>query len=179
MRPSKFYRIILCRLPSHTSQWLQPCDQAIFGPLKSIGKEHFTSLCSPARETAFTVKNIKAGFAACGLVPFNPDRVLRDIPEPPIEPIFPKANEITIQHCLQDELIRTPATPVWVEALASLENIIIQQDSYSLDKSSPALLKCLLPRVLFSRTKFNFCPRSITKPSFDDRPSQSYLAKRR
>jgi len=58
--------IILCRLPSHTSHKLQPCDIALFGPLKAayrdeaerlerggvnaIGKEHFTSLYSPARE---------------------------------------------------------------------------------------------------------------------------------
>lgn len=100
-------QIILCRLPSHTSHWLQPCGKAVFAPLESvyrervdrlerggvntIGKEHFTSLYSPARETAFTPKNAKAGFAACGLVPFNSDRVLRDIPEPPAEPTLPKA----------------------------------------------------------------------------------------
>lgn len=105
-------QIILCRLPSHTSHWLQLCDRAIFAHLKSayrervdrlerggvntIDKKHFTSLYSPARETAFTTKNIKAGFAAYGLVPFNPDRVLRDIPEPPIEPISSKANEVTV-----------------------------------------------------------------------------------
>ena len=62
--------IILCRLPSHTSHKLQPCDVAVFAPLKAayrgqvdrlerpgtnaIGKEHFTSLYSPARERALT-----------------------------------------------------------------------------------------------------------------------------
>jgi hypothetical protein len=87
--------IILCRLLSHTSHKLQPCDVAVFGPLKAayreqvdrlerggvntIGKEHFTSLYSPARTKAFTPRNIKAGFAACGLVPFNPGKVLRSI----------------------------------------------------------------------------------------------------
>jgi hypothetical protein len=56
--------IILCHLPSHTSHKLQPCDVAVFAPLKAayrdqvdrleragtntIGKEHFTSLYSPA-----------------------------------------------------------------------------------------------------------------------------------
>jgi hypothetical protein len=83
-----FENIILCRLPSHTSHKLQPCDIAVFAPLKvayreqverlergginTTGKEHFTSLFSPARERAFTYKNIKAGFAASGLFPFNP-----------------------------------------------------------------------------------------------------------
>lgn len=69
--------IILCRIPSHTSHKLQPCDIGVFGPLKTayreeveklyrggantIGKEHFTSLYSPARGKAITSKNIKAG----------------------------------------------------------------------------------------------------------------------
>jgi hypothetical protein len=35
----------------------------------TIGKQHFTSLYSPARAIAFTPKNIKAGFAANGLIP--------------------------------------------------------------------------------------------------------------
>jgi hypothetical protein len=59
---------ILCRIPSHTSQKLQPCDISGFGPLKAayrdhvgrlerggvgtIGKEHFIYLYSPARERA-------------------------------------------------------------------------------------------------------------------------------
>ncbi|PVH73962.1 DDE-domain-containing protein, partial [Cadophora sp. DSE1049] len=85
--------IILCRLPSHTSHKLQPCDVTVFPRLKDIyreeaerlfqggantvGKQHFTSLYSHAREKAFTKRNIIAGWAACGLFPFNPDRVLR------------------------------------------------------------------------------------------------------
>ena len=50
-----------------------------------ISKEHFTSLYSPARDRAFTPKNIKAGFATSGLFPFNPDRVLRSMPAPPVK----------------------------------------------------------------------------------------------
>jgi hypothetical protein len=62
--------ITLCRLPSHTSHKLQPCDVGPFGPLKTayrdqverlnrggidtVGKEHFTSLYSPARDRALT-----------------------------------------------------------------------------------------------------------------------------
>ncbi|KAF4943763.1 hypothetical protein FGADI_13185 [Fusarium gaditjirri] len=69
--------ITLCRIPSHTSHKLQPCDIAVFAPLQAayrdlaeqlerggvntIGKGHFTSLYSPAREKAFTKKNILAG----------------------------------------------------------------------------------------------------------------------
>jgi hypothetical protein len=80
--------IILCRLPSHTSHKLQPCDVGVFGPLKqayrdqverlyrggvnAVRKEHFTSLYSPARKVAVTPRNIKAAWAACGLSPWNP-----------------------------------------------------------------------------------------------------------
>jgi hypothetical protein len=48
-----------------------------------IGKEYFTSLYSLARKIAFTLMNIKAGFATSGLFPFNPDRVLKSMPAPP------------------------------------------------------------------------------------------------
>lgn len=77
--------IILCRLPSRTSHKLQPCDVAVFAPLKAayrenverlerggvntIGKEHFTSLYSPARERAFTRRNVLAGWSKSGLFP--------------------------------------------------------------------------------------------------------------
>jgi hypothetical protein len=83
--------IVLCRLPSHTSHKLQPCDLAVFAPLKSayrdnverlerggvntIGKEHFVYLYRPARERAFTRRNILAGWSKAGLIPFNPHRV--------------------------------------------------------------------------------------------------------
>ena len=101
-----------------------------------IGKEHFTSLYSHARETAFTPKNIKAGFAACGLVPFNPDRVLRSISKPPAELTIPKADEVKVGPRAQDKILQTPVTPVSAEALISLQNLIIKQDSYALDEMS-------------------------------------------
>lgn len=109
--------ILLCRLHCRTSHKLQPCDVAAFAPLKAayrnqvdrleqgvntIGQEHFTSLYSPAREIAFTPKNIKAGFVASGLFPFNPDRVLRSMSPHPAEPAIPRADEVKIGSCRQD-----------------------------------------------------------------------------
>jgi hypothetical protein len=101
--------IILCRIPSHTSHKLQPCDVGVFGPLKAayrdkveelyrggantVNKEHFTSLYSPARDQALTSRNIKAGWMKAGLFPFNPDRVLKDIQRPPAKLTVPKAND--------------------------------------------------------------------------------------
>jgi len=142
--------ITLCRLPSHTSHKLQPCDVAVFAPLKSayrdevdrleragtntIGKEHFTSLYSHARERAFTKKNILAGWAKCGLGPFDPDRVLKDIPKPPAELTIPKVDEVKPRSYLQDDIPQTPVTPVSAEALMSLHNFIIQR--HALDETS-------------------------------------------
>jgi hypothetical protein len=141
--------IILCRLPSHTSHKLQPCDVAAFGPLKTayreqverlerggvntIGKEHFTSLYKPARERAFTPKNIKAGFAASGLFPFNPDRVLRTVPKPPAELTLVVTNDAP---CQKDAVLQTPVTPVSAPGLMSLQNLILEKDAHALDETS-------------------------------------------
>jgi hypothetical protein len=135
--------IILCRLPSHTSHKLQPCDVAVFAPLNAAyreqverlerggvnttGKEHFTSLYSPARERAFTPKNIKAGFAASGLFPFNPERVLRTVPNPAAELTILVPNEACPRQDSVpegDAVLQTPVTPVSAEGLMSLQNLI-------------------------------------------------------
>jgi hypothetical protein len=145
--------IILCHLPSHTSHKLQPCDVGVFASLKeayrdqadrlfqgganTVGKQHFTSLYSLAREKAFTKRNITAGWAACGLFPFNPDRVLRMTPKPPTQSTVPRANEIKVGACHQDEvrLPQTPVTLVSAEGLVSLYNLI-KQDAHTLNETS-------------------------------------------
>ena len=50
-------------------------------------------------------KNIKAGFAVSGLVPFNLGRVLRDILKPLAKLTIPKAVEVEVGPCLQDEVL--------------------------------------------------------------------------
>ena len=143
----------MCRIPSHTSHKLQPCDIGVFCPLKAayrdqverlwrggantVGKEHFTSLYSPAREKALTSRNIKAGWAKAGLFPFNPDRVLREIQKPPARLTVPKADEVKVGSCLQDEV---PQTPVTAEALMSLHSLI-EQDTHALNERSKQRLQ--------------------------------------
>jgi hypothetical protein len=143
--------IILCRLPSHTSHKLQPCNIGVFALLKeayrdqvkrlyqgganTVGKQHFTSPYSPAREKAFTKRNITAAWATTGLFPFNPDRVLRATPKPPPESTVPRADEIEVGSCQQDELPQTPVTPVSAEGFMSLHNLI-KQDAYTLNETS-------------------------------------------
>jgi hypothetical protein len=148
--------IILCRLPSHTSHKLQPCDVGAFGPLKAayrdqvevlyrrgvgtVRKEHFTSLYSPARKSALTSKNIKAAWAGSGLFPFNPDRVLRKTPKP-ISVSIPDVHETPSRSNAAGEVLAapmtpiTPVTPLTTNALSSLRASITEQTD-ALDETS-------------------------------------------
>ena len=90
--------IVLCRLPSHTSHKLQPCDVGCFAPLKTayreqveqllrgganaIGKQHFTLLYDRARQVAITSRNVRSGWSKAGLWPFNPQPVLGGMSKP-------------------------------------------------------------------------------------------------
>jgi hypothetical protein len=127
--------IILCRLPSHTSHKLQPCNVGIFGPLKTayreeverlyrggsnmIGKQHFTLLYDRARRKALNPRNIVSGWSKTGLRPFNPERVLRDIqkPEPDIDPVPARIEKLCDSI---HPLVETPETPKTAEKLMSL-----------------------------------------------------------
>lgn len=165
--------IILCRLPCHTSHKLQPCDISVFRPLKAayrdqverlergcvgtIGKEHFTYLYSPARTQALTSRNIRAGRAKAGLFPFNPDKVLSDIPNPPAELTAPKTNEV-VSHT-QNQLPQTPVTPVSAEAVASLHNLI-KQDANVLDEASKQRLQRHIQK-LTNATQLSFAERAL------------------
>jgi hypothetical protein len=83
--------IVLC-MPAHSSHLLQPLDVSCFAVLKRsygrlveqkmslgvnhIDKQEFLLLYQQARLDAIYKDNIKSGFAATGLVPYNPERVL-------------------------------------------------------------------------------------------------------
>jgi hypothetical protein len=128
--------IILCRLPSHTSHKLQPCDVGVFGLLKTayceqakrmeqegvntVGKQHFAYLYSPARVSSLTKRNIIAAWRGSRLFPFNPERVLAHVPKPPTELRISNANELRFESCPEYKALRTPTTPVSGEALTSL-----------------------------------------------------------
>lgn len=105
------------------------------GGVGTIGKQHFTSLYSPARKRAFTPKNIKAGSAATGMFPFNPDRVLRSMPKPPSQLIIPTPHDEVVEARTHAEnLPRTPVTPMSESALNTLQDFIIERDAYALDE---------------------------------------------
>jgi hypothetical protein len=170
--------IILCQLPSHTSHKLQPCDVSVFAPLKTayrdqverlnqgsvdaISKEHFTYLYQPAREKAITKRNILAGWAAAGLFPFHPQRVLRDMPRPPAE-LSSSGADVAATSSQNDvpPTPVTPVTPVTVEALMSLHNLI-KQDACAA-ASDEASRQRLQRRVqkLASAAKISFAKQSL------------------
>ena len=143
------HKIILCRLPSHTSHKLQPCDIVVFAPLKTayrdnverlerggvntIGKQHFTSLYSPARETAFTKRNILAGWSKGGLFPFNPQRVLQDM-ERPFAALTEAAGLSTESASAPVAAPITPVTPVCAASFAALRDAIVDGDACTLDE---------------------------------------------
>lgn len=163
--------IILCRLPSHTSHQLQPCDIAVFAPLKAayrenverleragvetIGKQHFTSLYSAARERAFTAKNIASAWKKAGLFPFDPDEVLRGLAPPTSKSVVMERSKTANTTRELNAAPRTPITPVSVEALAALQEIIIQHDARTLDATSRQNLERHLLKVMKAATAFH------------------------
>ncbi|KAF5852433.1 hypothetical protein GGP41_007835 [Bipolaris sorokiniana] len=166
--------IMLCRLPSHTSHKLQLCDVGVFAPLKTayrdqverlnrgginiVGKEHFTSLYDPARTKAFTRRNIKAAWAASGLLPFNPERVLQDMPRPPAELTVSIASEV-MPSDPGDEIPVTPVTPVNTEGLVSLHDLI-KQDTSTLDEPSKQRLQRRVQK-LASAAQISFAKQGL------------------
>jgi hypothetical protein len=107
------------------------------GGVNSIGKQHFTYLYSPARRNALTTRNVLAGWRGSGLFPFNPNRVLANIPKPPPPPVeltIPINDELTVQS--QYEALPTPTTPKSGEGLSQLLAMIERIPKESNDEAS-------------------------------------------
>jgi hypothetical protein len=89
------HNIVVICMPPHSSHLLQPLDVGCFAALKRsygrlveelmgcgvnhIDKHEFLPLYNQARHAALHQDNIRAGFAATGLVPYSPDRVLSQL----------------------------------------------------------------------------------------------------
>jgi hypothetical protein len=111
-----------------------------------------------------TKRNIRAGWAATGLFPFNPERVLRDIPKPPAALVIPRLADVA-GACSSAEVLRTPvtpitpATPVTTEALTTLHDMI-KHDTQALDKASRRRMQRRLQK-LASAARISFAERAL------------------
>ena len=102
-------KIIPLYMPPHSSHLLQPLDVSCFSPLKhlygqrvqaliqkriySIRKEDFLYIYPAVHQQALSLLNIKNGFAATGLIPLSPERVLSKIPKTPTPPSTSHSNQ--------------------------------------------------------------------------------------
>ena len=126
--------------PSLKDTYRDEADQLYQGGERTINNEHFVYIYTPAREKAFTKRNITSRWAASGLVPFNPDRVLRVTSKPPSpsQETDSRINEIQVDSS-QNQTLQSPVTPVSAEAFASLyhqieRNIHTEPDTSRLQK---------------------------------------------
>lgn len=140
--------IILCRLPSHTSHKLQPCDIGIFGSLKTayreqverlfrggsntIGKQHFTLLYDRARKTAFNARNIRSGWSKAGLYPFHPEKVLEGMSKPAPTRTPPSTQITTEPKSAVPSKMVTPTTSTSFDVLRSE----VEKDLSGLDEEA-------------------------------------------
>ncbi|PVH92463.1 hypothetical protein DM02DRAFT_699807, partial [Periconia macrospinosa] len=120
------------------------------GNVSKVGKEHFTALYSPARTRAFTPRNIKAGFAACGLYPFDPNRVLRTMTNLP--ELTTEVNEATVHQSmpsaqLEGTELQSPITPVSAEGITSLQTLITQQTTYNHSEARKSRVEQLVQKL--------------------------------
>ncbi|OAG13221.1 hypothetical protein CC77DRAFT_894405, partial [Alternaria alternata] len=58
------------------------------------------------------------------------------MPKPLADLTIPRADEVNVEACRENEVPQTPVTPVSAEGLASLRNLIIEQDAGALDETS-------------------------------------------
>jgi len=140
----------LC-LPAHTSHILQPLDVSIFSPMGTyyaqevnklrvpVDKDQFPNLIAHAHVKGFSKANIRAGFRASGIYPYNPAIILDtlSLPEPTLLPQDPSPPVVP---CLQTpaDLItfqpRTPKTP------HSIHNVYVERLS-AITSNSPTSIK--------------------------------------
>jgi len=58
------------------------------------------------------------------------------MPAPPAEPAILRTDKVRVGFCWQNVEPQTPVTLVSTEAFVSLQNLIIQQYAYALDKTT-------------------------------------------
>jgi hypothetical protein len=114
--------ILIFALPAHTSHFLQPLDLTCFSPLKEFhrqavnaafdrgvdfySKAEFLADITAVRALAFKSQTIKNGFRDAGIHPFNPSRVLDNLPDIVIAPERVESNT-------EADTTPPPPSPSW------------------------------------------------------------------
>ena len=177
-------RIILCRLPAHSSHLTQPLDVGCFSPLKTyyfreldrtlsggaktIPKRTFIDLYYNARICAFSACNVTQAWCGAGLIPFNPDVVTAKIP--PVEAQLPPrpSTPPPTTDPIDPALFTTPTTSRQVDKPASR-----LLDRSSLDESShqhlvAKLAKCA-SKLLGENAIINHSNAELTRQNGESR----------
>ena len=144
--------ITLC-MPAHSSHILQPLDVGCFSPLKTayghqveglmrlgvnhISKEEFLPAYLEAHKASFTTSNIQAGFAATGLVPDEPERVLSAL-----DPVVRTPSPVPSAELVWES--KTPQTKREIDCQAThIRSIRRAQRATTLSPSDPAFNQLL------------------------------------
>jgi hypothetical protein len=148
--------IPLC-MPAHSSHLLQPLDVGCFAPLKRaygrfvsdlarcgynhIDKLDFLADYPRARAEAFKLQTIQTSFAATGITPFEPERVLSKLnislhtPTPPGSRPSSRSSQFTP---------KTPRTVIQLQKQASMLKDLLKQRS----TSPPSPSKTMLDQII-------------------------------
>jgi DDE superfamily endonuclease len=135
-------KIILLCLPPHTTHLLQPLDVGIFAPLAtaykagvqerskyivsySVDKIEFLEILKEARDKAITPLNIQKLWKAVGLEPYNPEVVLRQLPEQPTAQLVTPLSTITWTGP-SGEVVQVPITPANIAQVNELFKQIVE-----------------------------------------------------
>jgi hypothetical protein len=128
-------------MPPHSSHLLQPLDVGCFSPLKTayghqvselarqrifhVDKLNFLYLYPRVRQTALSEQNIRAGFQATGLVPYDPERVISCLT------LVRTPSPLGVSACEQEWTAETPRTADQLKQQACLVKQLLQRQSQS------------------------------------------------
>ena len=138
---AKKENIAVLKLPSHTTDLLQPLDRTCFGPFKakwnaalvgwqrknqrSLSKSEFVDLVCEVWREGLSSMNIISGFRACGIYPVNRNKYPTD-----------RLNPTKLQAYLSDKERNTSSAP---------DSIVEEQPSKEADNLPPVVIDVFQP----------------------------------
>ena len=200
--------VILYCLPPHTTHALQPLDVAVFKPLKDyyskavralsfskknfvVSRREFSKVIKGPLDRAFSIPNIKSGFAKCGIFPFNPDAV----PKHKMGPSSLHRGSLSSTDSSSESSISCPSSVpnLSSHSSSSPESSIpspapsqcpsqLSQQSPDISSSSSDVLRPIVSTVLTSTSQTlvlspsNISPHQVTPPTFSSPPNPLVMA---